>query len=52
MYKIIRFRRHGNNRVIQRNLSLTEAQKHCNDESTHKIAKNGDIVWFDGYSEQ
>jgi len=45
-YKIIRFRFKGSNRVMQRGLTLKEAEEHCNDPST-----SGD-GWFDGYEEE
>lgn len=44
-YKIIRFRQDGDNEVIDRGLTLEEAQAHCKDPSTR-----GD-GWFDGYDE-
>ena len=34
-YKIIRFKFKGGNKIIKTGLTLDEAQKHCNDESTH-----------------
>lgn len=46
MYKIIRFKFKGKNRVIKINLTLEEAQKHCQDDKTHGEG------WFDGYIEQ
>lgn len=46
MYKIIRFRFNGDNRVIKTGLTLDEAQEHCQSEDTH-----GD-GWFDGYTEE
>ena len=46
MYKIIRFRFKGNNRVIKRNLTLEEAQEHCKDDKTKGID------WFDGYTRE
>jgi hypothetical protein len=52
MYKIIRFRHHGSNRTIKRNLSLEEARRHCQDPKTSKKDKAGNVVWFDGYTEQ
>lgn len=45
-YKIIRFRFTGGNEVINRGLSLEEAQEWCQREDTH-----GD-GWFDGYTEE
>ena len=46
-YKIIRFyapHLNKNNRVIQRGLTLEEAQAHCKDPGTRKAGE-----WFDGY---
>ena len=45
-YKIIRFKNHGNAKVIRRGLSLEEAQKHCRRYDTHGPG------WFDGYHEE
>lgn len=45
-YKIIRFHFQGENHVIERGLSLAEAQAHCNREDTHGEG------WFDGYDEE
>jgi len=43
LYKIIRFRRDGPNQVLERGLTLDEAQAHCEREDTHGEG------WFDGY---
>jgi len=43
LYKIIRFRHDGLNQVIERGLTLDEAQAHCEREDTHGEG------WFDGY---
>ena len=46
-YSIIRFyapHLNKNNRVIQRGLTLEEAQAHCKDPDTRKAGE-----WFDGY---
>ena len=46
-YSIIRFyapHLNKNNRVIQRGLTLEEAQAHCKDPATRKAGE-----WFDGY---
>ena len=43
LYKIIRFRRDGLNQVLERGLTLDEAQAHCEREDTHGEG------WFDGY---
>lgn len=45
MYKIIRFRRSGNNRTLKWGLTLEEARAHCSREDTHKKGE-----WFDGYT--
>jgi hypothetical protein len=49
LYKIIRFKasQKAKNRVIKRNLTLFEAQKHCNDPKSREQGK-----WFDGYTKQ
>jgi hypothetical protein len=47
-YKIIRFFRDKRpRRVIKRDLTLKEAQKHCSDPNTRKEG-----VWFDGYEKE
>jgi hypothetical protein len=48
IYRIIRFRFHGNNRTIRSNVTLTEAQAHCSREDTSSHGK-GANPWFDGY---
>jgi len=53
-YKIIRMYRDENKskRVIRTGLSLEEAQEHCNREETHKLNRDGSVVWFDGYTKE
>jgi hypothetical protein len=51
-YKIIRFRFEGRPRVVARGLSLAQAQQHCKDPRTHKLDKQGNVVWFDGYDKE
>lgn len=51
-YKIIRFRFSGENKVIERGLTLEQAQEHCSNEKTHKLDVNGNVIWFDGYDEE
>ena len=50
-YKIVRNYFNGTPRVIERGLTLEEAQAHCNDPKTR-----GDSgpkgPWFDGYDEE
>ena len=45
-YKIIRFRKNGNQKVVRRGLSLEDAKIWCNREDTH--GKN----WFDGFTKE
>lgn len=45
LYKIIRFRRDGENDVVKHGLTLEEAQAHCRREDTHGEG------WFDGYDD-
>ncbi len=45
-YKIIRFRFKETCRVMQRGLTLEEAQEHCENPDS-----SGD-GWFDGYTEE
>ena len=45
-YKIIRFYRYKNNRVIRRGLTLEEAKEHTRDPST------SGIDWFDGFTKE
>jgi hypothetical protein len=49
-YEIVRFYAdisRNTGRAIKKNLTLEEAQEHCQREDTHKPG-----VWFDGYREQ
>lgn len=50
-YKIIRFKQDGENEVIERGLTLEEAQEHCQRADTQGIDKNG-LKWFDGYTQE
>jgi len=50
-YKIIRFYLHGKARVINRGLTLAQAQAHCSDPKTHG-ASGPKGPWFDGYDEE
>ena len=43
-YTIIRYYFNHTKRIIKKNITLKEAQKHCTDPSTLKIG-----VYFDGY---
>jgi len=43
-YNIVRYYFRGGNRIQRTNVTLEEAQKHCNDPKTKKEGK-----WFDGY---
>jgi hypothetical protein len=53
-YKIVRFYREENRRprTMERGLSLEQAQYHCSLEKTHKKDSNGNVLWFDGYTEE
>jgi len=53
-YKIVRFnyKKDTYNEVIKTGLTLQEAQEHCRRADTHKLDKNGDVVWFDGYESE
>jgi len=48
-YRIVRFymERGKSRRVIKRNLTLEEAQGHCNNPATEKQGK-----WFDGFESE
>tara|TARA_Y100000289_G_C3837293_1_gene106685 strand:+ start:101 stop:256 length:156 start_codon:yes stop_codon:yes gene_type:complete len=49
-YKIVRFyapHLNKSNRVIQRGLTLEQAQEHCKNPSTRKAGE-----WFDGYDQE
>ena len=66
MYKIIRFRRFKNRRIIYRGLTLEQAQAHCQDPQTSSATcvspkgkrtrimekKHAINPWFDGYREE
>jgi hypothetical protein len=51
-YKIMRYSRDKPPRTIIVSLTLEEAQRHCSDRSTHKIDKEGNVLWFDGYTKE
>ena len=51
-YKIIRFHRYKDNEVVKTGLTLRQAQKWCTSESTHSFDSKGDVIWFDGYTEE
>jgi len=51
-YKIVRFKRDSNNEVIKTGLTLNDAQAHCRREDTHKKDDDGNVIWFDGYTEE
>lgn len=51
-YAIIRhFNSNKKNQIIKTGLTLRAAQEHCSREDTHKVKANGDVVWFDGYTD-
>ena len=56
-YKIVRMHLHARNQVIERGLTLEEAQAHCQDPETSSstarkatLGRVGKGQWFDGYS--
>jgi len=60
-YKIVRFYFHSGRRVVQRGLTLEQAQAHCSDPETssrtcckaHNVRRTREKgPWFDGYSEE
>lgn len=53
VYMIVRhyFDEEKPQKIMQRRLTLEEAQEWCSRESTHKKDKDGNVVWFDGYTE-
>lgn len=51
-YKIIRYHREKPTRVISKGLSLEEAKYHCSLKDTHKFNKEGNVIWFDGYTKE
>ncbi len=60
-YKIVRNYYGGGKRVIKRNLTLEEAQKHCSDPETSSRTATGAKAqritarvgkWFDGYTSE
>lgn len=47
VYQIIRFNANGRRRVIRKNVTLSEAQRHCSDPKTRGVRAG--VRWFDGY---
>jgi hypothetical protein len=61
MYKIVRMYFNGGRRVVKRDLTLEEAQAHCQDPETSSSTATSAAAkrrtrekgpWFDGYEEQ
>jgi hypothetical protein len=54
-YKVIRFHRDSNHpdhqKVIKEGLTLEQAQRHCQDESTKGYNDAMELEWFDGYEQ-
>ena len=51
-YKILRFSPDCRPKVIATGLCFEEAQEHCSKEYTHKKDRDGNILWFDGYTKE
>lgn len=53
-YKIVRryFDETKPAKIMQRGLTLEEAQAHCQRDDTHAPIKDGVRAWFDGYTEE
>ena len=51
-YKVVRFDVNLENRVIKTGLTLEQAQEHCSREDTHEKTLDGNVLWFDGYTEE
>lgn len=51
-YKIIRFSRKGNNKVIRRGLTESDAKLWCKRADTKKVNSKGETIWFDGYTKE
>jgi len=57
-YKIIRFSKHSDNsisqRVTKKNMTLLEAQRHCQDPETSSRTCSFPTTgqWFDGYTDR
>lgn len=62
-YRIVRFHANSDidNKIIEENVSLEEAKKHCNDpETSSRTAKGKEAIeytkefgqWFDGFEEE
>lgn len=51
-YKIVRFSFKKDSEVIKMGLTLKDAQEHCSRENTHEKDIDGNVLWFDGYTEE
>lgn len=51
-YKILRFDVNEDTKTIKTGLTLEETQEHCSREDTHEKASDGNVLWFDGYTEE
>ena len=49
---ILRYTWQAETKVVERGLTLKQAQAHCNREDTQEKNSNGEVVWFDGYTEE
>lgn len=50
-YRIVRYTQNRPKRIIQRSVSLAEAQAHCQEPSTRGTTRKGH-AWFDGYTKE
>ena len=53
-FKIVRMFRDDSKQseVIKTDLTLKEAQEHCQRDDTHEKDSEGNTIWFDGYTQE
>lgn len=52
LYRIVRVQNDVIKRIIARNLTVQNARKLVNRNSTHQFDKTGELKWFHRYEEQ